>query len=64
MIVTFSMFVIEHGLLYSFIQYCLLSCSVREVDHFQDVLKHPAYKEDPLGAITQHIQNSLSRELT
>lgn len=42
----------------------ILFHSVREVDHFRDVLEHPAFKEDPLGTLTKHIQNSISRENT
>ena len=35
-----------------------------EVDHFQSVLAHPAFQEDPLGAITQHIRNATARGMT
>lgn len=29
-----------------------------EVDHFQQVLSHPAFKANPLDTITQHIKNA------
>ena len=38
-------------------------CRLSEIDHFQKVLQHPAYKEDALGAISQHISNSVQRGL-
>ena len=31
-----------------------------EVDHYQDVLKHPAFKQDPLQAISEHVSNSVT----
>ena len=31
---------------------------MKEIVHFQSILHHPAYKQDPLGAITQHIKNT------
>ena len=33
---------------------------LREVDHFQKVLSHAAFKEDPLSAVCQHIANSVA----
>lgn len=46
--------------------YIVLTYAFRlsEVDHFQSVLAHPAFKEDPLGAITQHIRNATARGMT
>ena len=32
-----------------------------EVDHFQKVLEHAAFKEDPLSAISEHISNSVAK---
>lgn len=34
-----------------------------EIAHFQQVLKHPAFKADPLGAISEHIKNAVQKEL-
>ena len=33
-----------------------------EIAHFQQVLKHPAFKANPLGAISEHIKNAVQRE--
>ena len=42
------------------ITWIVLCYSLSEVDHFQKVLEHPAFKADPLGAIAQHIQNAVA----
>ena len=42
----------------------VLLLRLSEVDHFQSVLAHPAFQEDPLGAITQHIRNATARGMT
>lgn len=31
-----------------------------EVAHFHDVLKHPAFKQDPMATILEHVQNSIA----
>lgn len=36
-----------------------LECRLREVDHFQNVLEHSAFIEDPMSAINEHINNSV-----
>lgn len=33
-----------------------------EIAHFQQVLQHPAYKANPLAAISEHIKNAVQRE--
>ena len=43
--------------------YSVLHCRLSEVDHFQRVLKHTAFQEDPLSAITEHINNSLAKHI-
>ena len=42
---------------------CFLFYRASEIAHFQQVLKHPAYKANPLGAISEHIKNALQKEL-
>lgn len=34
-----------------------------EVDHFQKVLEHEAFKEDPLSAIAQHVTNAVAKHV-
>merc|ERR1712060_613735 len=34
----------------------------REMNQFQQVLKVEAFKKDPLGAVEQHLRNSLKRQ--
>ena len=34
-----------------------------EIAHFQQVLKHPAFKANPLGAIAEHIKNAVQKDL-
>lgn len=38
--------------------------SVKEMVHFHEVLKHPAYIKDPLKTIALHIENSVAQGLT
>lgn len=33
-----------------------------EIAHFQQVVKHPAFKANPLAAICEHIKNAIQRE--
>ncbi|XP_078344559.1 uncharacterized protein LOC144630141 [Oculina patagonica] len=33
-----------------------------EIAHFQQVLKHPAFKANPLAAISEHIKNAVQKE--
>ena len=33
---------------------------LRDLDHYGQVLAHPAFKKDPLGAISQHVKNSVA----
>lgn len=33
-----------------------------EIAHFQQVVKHPAFKANPLAAISEHIKNAIQRE--
>lgn len=42
--------------------FSLLTCSASEIAHFQEVVKHPAFKADPLAAISEHIKNAIQRE--
>ncbi|XP_064398250.1 ribosome biogenesis protein SLX9 homolog [Halichondria panicea] len=37
---------------------------VKEMVHFHEVLKHPAYIKDPLKTIALHIENSVAQGLT
>ena len=47
----------KHVIFFSF-----LTCSASEIAHFQEVVKHPAFKADPLAAISEHIKNAIQRE--
>lgn len=42
--------------------FSFLTCSASEIAHFQEVVKHPAFKADPLAAISEHIKNAIQRE--
>ena len=47
------------------VQYCvmmllfaLFCCRFKEVDHFKQVLAHPAFQSNPLETISEHIRNA------
>ena len=41
---------------------CVFVFRASEIAHFQQVLQHPAYKANPLAAISEHIKNAVQRE--
>ena len=45
------------------LSYVFLFLRLSEVDHFQKVLEHEAFKEDPLSAITQHVTNAVAKHV-
>ena len=42
--------------------FCVFVFRASEIAHFQQVLQHPAYKANPLAAISEHIKNAVQRE--
>lgn len=34
----------------------------RELSHFRRVLEHPAFQKDPMGALSEHLNNSLKNK--
>lgn len=38
----------------------LHSCSVQETERLQQVLKHPLYRQDPIQAISNHLNSTLA----
>lgn len=52
-----------HEYTFALLFLCFLFYRASEIAHFQQVLKHPAYKANPLGAISEHIKNALQKEL-
>ena len=42
--------------------FSFLTCSASEIAQCQEVVKHPAFKADPLAAISEHIKNAIQRE--